>query len=63
MSMIITDLPYDDYIDDKVQEICKSIAKEGYQSNFKDIFMVIHEYIEENITKFLPEPRDYDIND
>lgn len=52
--MIIDSLP-EDYIENKVQEICRYISKEGQSSSFKDIFSMIYEHIEDNIEKFLPE--------
>ncbi len=52
--MIINNIP-EDYISDKVQEICKSIAKEGEQSSFSDIFLMVYEHIQDNIEKFIPE--------
>ncbi len=58
--MLINTIP-ESFIENKVQEICKSISKEGEQSSFTDIFLMIHEYIQDNLEKFLPE-KDYDIN-
>lgn len=52
--MIINNLP-EDYIDNKVQEICRSIWKEGSDTSHYDIFLSIYEYVKDNIYKYLPE--------
>ncbi len=52
--MIINQLP-EDFITYKVQEICNNISKEGEQSSYSSIFMMLYEYIEDNIEKFIPE--------
>jgi len=57
------DLPSDDYIPDKVEEICRDIGRHGGFTRYPDIFLMLEEYIQDNIIKFLPEERDYDIND
>lgn len=52
--MIINKLP-EDYIENKVQEICRNIWKEGQQTSHYDVFMSIYEHVKENIFKYLPE--------
>lgn len=42
-------------IQEKLQEICKKISQKGENSGFPEVFDIIYEYVEDNITKYLPE--------
>lgn len=42
------------FINNKIKEICHSIAVKGENGEFSEIFDLLYEYIDDKIEKFLP---------
>lgn len=51
-----------EFIEEKLQEICKNIAEKGTKTCFTELFDYLYEHIEDNIELYLPEA-DYDFNE
>lgn len=43
------------FIKKKIEEVCEDIFCRLDKTNFEEIYDLLHEYIEDNIDKFLPQ--------
>lgn len=65
--MAVCSLPLDPPLDnlEMIETIMRQafelFLKKGYNSEYQDIYDLIHEEIEENIHKYLPQEEEYDV--